>query len=93
MRSEGEHAERFAECFADRGDVGVPTMHWDATTRRVLTQENVGFIKISDHQGLREAGIEPKEVARKLYRLYMEQVFVHHFVHADPHPGNILKKD
>jgi len=29
-------------------------------------------------------------VARLLYRVYMQQIFVHHFVHADPHPGNLF---
>lgn len=90
LRCEGRHAERFAKNFADRGDVGVPEIHWQATSRRVLTQENVGFVKVTDLHALRAAGIVPAEVAKKIYRLYMEQIFVHHFVHADPHPGNLF---
>ncbi|MDA8017533.1 MAG: AarF/UbiB family protein, partial [Thermoanaerobaculia bacterium] len=90
MRIEGKHAERFRDAFAGRGDVGIPEIHWPETSRRVLTQENVAYIKIADLEGLRAAGIQPKRVARRLYRLYMEQVFVHHFVHADPHPGNLF---
>lgn len=90
MRIEGGHAERFRDAFADRGDVGVPEIHWDETSRRVLTQENVAYIKITDLEGLQAAGIQPRRVAKKLYGLYMEQIFVHHFVHADPHPGNLF---
>jgi predicted unusual protein kinase regulating ubiquinone biosynthesis (AarF/ABC1/UbiB family) len=35
-------------------------------------------------------GIDPREVARRLYAVFMQQFFVTHFVHADPHPGNIF---
>lgn len=87
---EGAFAERFAENFAGRGDVHIPEIYWDYTSRRVLTEENVAYIKITDFERLRAAGIDPREVAKKLYRIYMEQIFVHNFVHADPHPGNLF---
>lgn len=87
---EGAFAERFAENFAERADVHIPEIYWDYTSRRVLTEENVAYIKITDFERLRENGIDPREVAKKLYRIYMEQIFVHNFVHADPHPGNLF---
>ncbi len=90
LRQEGGFAERFAENFADQLDVHIPEIHWDYTSRRVLTEENVAYIKINDFEGLRENGIDPRDVAKKLYRIYMQQIFVHNFVHADPHPGNIF---
>ena len=87
---EGAFAERFADNFAGRADVHIPEIYWDYTSRRVLTEENVAYIKITDFERLRDAGIDPREVAKKLYRIYMEQIFVHNFVHADPHPGNLF---
>lgn len=90
LRAEGAHAERFAANFADDGDLRVPEIYWSNTTRRVLTEENVAYIKISDLEGMRQSGIEPEEVASKLYRVYMRQIFHHNFVHADPHPGNLF---
>lgn len=30
------------------------------------------------------------QVSRKLSRLYSEMIFVHGYVHCDPHPGNVL---
>jgi predicted unusual protein kinase regulating ubiquinone biosynthesis (AarF/ABC1/UbiB family) len=50
----------------------------------------VGWLKISGLAALEEAGIDRTEVARHLYQVYMRQIFVHHFVHADPHPGNLF---
>lgn len=90
MREEGAHAERFAENFAGVGDVHIPRIEWSATRRRVLTEENVAYVKITDLEGLRANGIEPSEVAKKLFRVYMRQIFEHNFVHADPHPGNLF---
>jgi predicted unusual protein kinase regulating ubiquinone biosynthesis (AarF/ABC1/UbiB family) len=36
------------------------------------------------------AGINPNAVAAELARVTFEQIFVHGFFHADPHPGNIF---
>ena len=90
LRAEGRSAERFAESFRDDPDVYLPKIYWQRTGRRTLTEENVAFLKITDREGMRERGIDPAEVARQLYRVYMRQIFVHHFVHADPHPGNLF---
>ncbi|UWF77616.1 MULTISPECIES: ABC1 kinase family protein [Microbacterium] len=87
---EAANAERFAECFAGDPRVGAPQVVWERTTRRVLTLEDVTAIKINDHRGLRDAGIDPAEVAQVFAEVMLDQVFTHSFVHADPHPGNIF---
>lgn len=89
---EAENVERFQAFFADDPDVYLPRVYWETTARRTLTEENVGFIKIGDQDAMQTAGIEPAAVAKKLYRCYMQQIFVHHEVHADPHPGNLFIK-
>lgn len=90
LEAEATHAERFAEMFADDPAVRVPRVYRRASTRGVLTLENVGFLKIADHGALKAAGIDRTEVARKLYGVYMRQIFEYSFVHADPHPGNLF---
>ena len=92
LSNEGRNAERFAEDFRDDPRVGIPRVYWTASSRRTLTLENVGFLKIGDLAAIEAAGISRPEVARVLYRIYMQQIFVHHFVHADPHPGNLFIK-
>lgn len=92
LRAEGENAERFAENFAGDEDVVLPRVFWQASADRTLTEENVAFIKVTDRAAMCAAGIDPAAVARRLYRVYMRQIFVHHFVHADPHPGNLFVK-
>lgn len=90
LENEGHNAERFAELFAATPWVAVPRVHWATTSTRVLTLENVGYLKIGDTAALDRAGIDRPLLARRLYGAYMEQIFVHHFVHADPHPGNLF---
>lgn len=90
LRAEADHARRFAANFADDPGVHIPEIYAEFSTRRAITEENVAYIKVSDLPRLRAAGIDPREVASRLYRVYMKQIFVHNFVHADPHPGNIF---
>ena len=88
--AEGSNAERFAADFADDPSIRIAKVHWDQTTRRVLTLENVAAIKIDDLTAIEAAGVSRAAVARKLYDIYLEQVFVNNFLHADPHPGNLF---
>lgn len=87
---EAANAERFAQNFADDARVAVPELAWERCTRRVLTLQDVTAIKINDVDALRAAGIDPREVADEFAAVMFDQLFVHGFFHADPHPGNIF---
>ncbi|MGB2695301.1 MAG: ABC1 kinase family protein [Dehalococcoidia bacterium] len=88
--NEGHNAERMARAFADDDSLIVPAIHWELTTRRVLTMEFEEGIKITDVERLRAAGIDGREVAQLLTASYAQQIVQHSFFHADPHPGNLL---
>ena len=88
--AEARNADRFAADFAANPGVYIADVFWKYSTRRVLTLENVASIKIDDVAAIEAAGISRAQVARRLYDVYLEQIFVHHFVHADPHPGNLF---
>jgi len=87
---EAHNAEAIGRHFKDRDDVGVPRIHWEFTTRRVLVMERVDGIKITDLAALRAAGLDPSRVSQLLVEAYCEQILRHGFFHADPHPGNLL---
>ncbi len=87
---EGRNAERFAANFSDRPEVVVPRVVWSHTTRRVLTLDDVGAIKITDYAAIEAAGIDRGAVATRLLEVYLKQVFEDGFFHADPHPGNLF---
>ncbi|MCH2186686.1 ABC1 kinase family protein, partial [Myxococcota bacterium] len=87
---EGINAERVAEFFRLRDDIHVPRIHWEITSRRVLVSDFVSGIKISDTDSLDKAGLDRSQIMQSLAEAYCEQIFVHGFFHADPHPGNLL---
>lgn len=87
---EAQNAERFAADFAGDARVSTPAVVWERTSRRTLTLQDVTAVKITDHEGLRERGIDPAEVAGVFASVMFDQVFTHGFFHADPHPGNIF---
>jgi predicted unusual protein kinase regulating ubiquinone biosynthesis (AarF/ABC1/UbiB family) len=88
--AEGRNAETFAVNFASRSDVRVPRVVWTRTTRRVLTLEDVFGTKLTDHEAIVAGGIDPKDVAARLFDAYLKQIFEDGFFHADPHPGNLF---
>jgi predicted unusual protein kinase regulating ubiquinone biosynthesis (AarF/ABC1/UbiB family) len=87
---EAASAEQFAENFADDPRVSVPTVVWERSTRHVLTMHDVTAIKINDLDALRAAGIDPADVANEFAAVMFDQLFIHGYFHADPHPGNIF---
>jgi aarF domain-containing kinase len=87
---EGQSAERVARDLSRRRDIRVPRVYWEYTARRVLTTEFVDATKISDIPALLAQGIDPNQVALIVTEAYCEQILVHGYFHADPHPGNLL---
>ncbi|GIW17183.1 AarF/ABC1/UbiB kinase family protein [Tepidiforma sp.] len=87
---EGQSAERVARDLAHRPDIRIPKVYWEYTARRVLTTEFIEATKISDIPALLAQGIDPNHVALIMTEAYCEQILVHGYFHADPHPGNLL---
>jgi predicted unusual protein kinase regulating ubiquinone biosynthesis (AarF/ABC1/UbiB family) len=88
--AEAENARRFGQMFADDPDVRIPAVYATHTTGKVLTLEDVYFIKITDYAEVEAAGVDRAEAADRLFRTYLRQIFVEGFFHADPHPGNLF---
>ncbi|RZF48017.1 hypothetical protein LSTR_LSTR002083 [Laodelphax striatellus] len=88
--NEGKNSERCAKDLKHFNFVYVPTVFWDLSTKRVLTTEFIDAVKINDKEGLLQMGLSLADVDRKLFRTFAEQIFHTGFVHADPHPGNVL---
>jgi len=92
LKAEGRNAERLAADLADNPHVCFPLIYWDYCAAHTLTMENVAYIKITDVNAVKAAGISSVSVADTLHAVYMQQVFETHFVHVDPHPGNLFIK-
>lgn len=88
--AEAANARRFGEMFAEDAGVRIPWVDDAHSTVRVLTLEDVYFIKVTDYAAIEGAGVDRIEVADRLFRTYLRQIFVEGFFHADPHPGNLF---
>jgi len=87
---EGQNAERFAANFANDATVHIPRIFWETTTSRVLTQERIRGVKVSEISALDEFGIDRPELARRGTRAILKMVFEDGFFHGDLHPGNFF---
>jgi ubiquinone biosynthesis protein len=87
---EADNIERIAKHFEKDPRVLFPTPVRELSTKRVLTTTFVEGRKLSDLAGLESMGIDKKELASRLVRVYCQMIFVDGVYHADPHPGNIL---
>jgi ubiquinone biosynthesis protein len=87
---EGRNADHFRTDFAGSPDVVIPRIIWERTSKRVLTMERIEGIHIDDIAGLDAAGIDRPALARRAAGIIFDEVFVHRFFHADPHPGNFV---
>lgn len=90
---EANNIERISENFEKDPRVLFPTPVREYSTKRVLTTTFVEGKKLTDAAGLEAMGIDKKELAARLVRVYCQMIFVDGVYHADPHPGNILVND
>jgi ubiquinone biosynthesis protein len=87
---EGETAEKLGALFADDETVHFPKVYWDRTSPTVLTMERIEGIGFNRLEELDRQGVDRQEIARRGITCYYEQIFIHGFYHADPHPGNLF---
>ncbi|GLT57681.1 hypothetical protein SLA2020_306350 [Shorea laevis] len=87
---EAKNSEKTADNFKNNKLVRVPHVFWDLTTKQVLTMQFCRGKKVDDVESLKEMKISPVKVAKALVEVFAEMIFIHGFLHGDPHPGNVL---
>ncbi len=91
LRVEAENMERFQRYFRDDPAVDAPEVVREHTRRRVLVMEYLEGTKVDRLQERFESGdLKFEEVMERLTSLYLRMMMVDGFLHADPHPGNLL---
>jgi len=88
--NEARNSEHLAELFAEDESVHFPAIYWDMTSSTVLTMERIEGYPFNRLELLDAHGVDRHEAARKGIVCYYEQIFIHGFYHADPHPGNLF---
>ncbi|XP_028994831.1 aarF domain-containing protein kinase 1 isoform X3 [Betta splendens] len=88
--NEGRNAERVAAMLGHFPFLKIPKIHWDLSTKRILTMEFAEGGQVNDRDYMEKHSINVNKISENLGKLYSEMIFVHGFVHCDPHPGNVL---
>lgn len=90
FENEGRNAERCARELRHFRYVVVPRVHWDTSSKRVLTADFYEGCKVNDVEAIKTMGLAVRDIAEKLIQAFAEQIFYTGFIHSDPHPGNVL---
>jgi ubiquinone biosynthesis protein len=88
--NEAENADRLRAAFDADETVYFPCIYWELTSATVLTMERIDGIPFNRLAELDARGVNRREIARRGISCYYEQIFIHGFYHADPHPGNLF---
>ena len=87
------HMQKFENIFRNMESIHIPVVYKEFSSRRVLTMEYISGVKITEVKYDTTNRFNKKLLARRMADLILEQIFIHGFFHADPHPGNIMVLD
>lgn len=90
FRREAGSLVRLAEIVEDYPELVVPMPVEDYSTSRVLTMQFIHGVKVSEITPQHRERFFTARLAEALSKAYLDQILIHGFLHADPHPGNIL---
>jgi predicted unusual protein kinase regulating ubiquinone biosynthesis (AarF/ABC1/UbiB family) len=92
-RREAENLRTLADLLQGYDRIVVPRPVDDYTTGTVLTMDLIEGRNLGSLGPLAQMELDGRPLAEALIRAYLDQILVHGFVHADPHPGNVLVTD
>ncbi len=88
--AEAYNMSQLAANMAELPGVHIPELHRELSTRRVLTQEFIAGVKISDVEAIDAAGLDRAVIGQNALRAAIKMLLIDGFFHADPHPGNLF---
>lgn len=87
---EANNLETFRTRLEPYARISVPAPVWDYTTRLVLTMDRAEGIRVTQIPNVLRTEADLAPLAQDLGRAYLDQIFMHGLIHADPHPGNVV---
>lgn len=87
---EARNTERVYKNFAEDKRVVIPKVYLQYSSPRVLIEEFIPGIKLSDIEGIETRGWSRRKISALGTEAFLSQIMLHGFFQADPHPGNIL---
>lgn len=91
FRQEADHIHHVQDTYRSLRKIRTPRVHDELTRRRVLVMEYCRGTKIDRLHELFESGrLSFRDTMETVTGVYLRMMMVDGFLHADPHPGNIL---
>jgi len=87
---EAKNLKKFSAHFKNDTRLKIPKLYEEYCNEEIITMEFIDGIKITDESKYDEFNINRKKLTKRVFEILVEQIFIHRFFHADPHPGNIL---
>ncbi len=87
---EKQNMKTFRKFFENDDFLYIPEVYESLCSENYITMEFIDGIKINNFSALKKAGVDFIRISEKWSEKVIEQVLVHGFFHADPHPGNIF---
>ncbi len=87
---EGQATDRLRRYFEDDECIFFPKVYWEATTRSVLTLEEIKGKRLSSLSPADLSARDKREIVARGTDAVFKQCLQFGFFHADPHPGNIF---
>ena len=90
MRLEASNIKQTKRNFESNDLLYVPDVYLDYCSENLLVMEMIEGIPVDRLDTLNDLGVDLKLVAERGVEIFLKQVFIDNFFHADMHPGNIF---
>ena len=90
MRLESSNIKQTRRNFEGNNLLYVPEVYLDYCTENLLVMEKIEGIPVDRIEILNDLGVDLRLVAERGVEIFLKQVFIDNFFHADMHPGNIF---
>jgi ubiquinone biosynthesis protein len=87
---EATNLKRYRANVANSTFLVVPRHYPELSATRVLTLERLRGVKLADIEGVRNLGLDPREILKQGMEAFYQSIMVDGFFHGDPHGGNLM---
>lgn len=90
FRVEANNIRKIRQNLAPLKKISIPEVHMHVSTGRVLVQEKLEGIRLSDRESILKNGINPMEIIEEGANAFLHMVMHDGVFHGDLHAGNLF---
>jgi predicted unusual protein kinase regulating ubiquinone biosynthesis (AarF/ABC1/UbiB family) len=92
FNKEYDTVNHFRHRFHGIHGLEIPKVYPELSTSKVLVMEWMDGVRVTNEEFLEKSQIDRKELAERLFRIFIPQWLEAGVFHADPHAGNVMVK-